>query len=127
MALQDPTYVGVASMVVQGRPGFVRVRTPYVSDEDVARVCAASADLARDPGELLNEALRRPRLGLPGSPAAAPARGGDRSEGAASGEPEETRALLADRHGPFKFKFKQAAAEGVEAQRAGMEDRADAA
>ncbi len=28
VSLQDPAYVGVASMVVQGRPGFVRVRTP---------------------------------------------------------------------------------------------------
>src|SRR5215471_9830016 len=26
VSLQDPAYVGVASMVVQGRPGFVRVR-----------------------------------------------------------------------------------------------------
>ena len=87
VALQDPAYVGVASMVVQGRPGFVRVRAPYVSDEDVARVCTATAELARDPGELLEVAIR-PKLVLP-SPTAAPARGGDRSEGAAVGEDAE--------------------------------------
>ncbi|MGH7911212.1 MAG: hypothetical protein ACREQM_11515, partial [Candidatus Dormibacteraceae bacterium] len=89
VALQDPTYVGVASMVVQGRPGFVRVRTPYVSDEDVAAICAASADLARDPADLLEEAVR-PRLALLGPAAAAPARGEDRSEGR---PPPEIRGL----------------------------------
>jgi len=87
VALQDPAYVGVASMVVQGRPGFVRVRVPYVSDDDVARICTATAGLARDPAELLDVAIR-PKLVLP-SPAAAPARGGDRSEGAAAGEGAE--------------------------------------
>jgi DNA segregation ATPase FtsK/SpoIIIE, S-DNA-T family len=58
VALQDPVYVGVASMVVQGRPGFVRVRTPYVDDRDVARICAATAELTRDPLELLAGAMR---------------------------------------------------------------------
>jgi hypothetical protein len=96
VALQDPAYVGVASMVVQGRPGFVRVRTPYVSDEDVARVCAATSDLVRDPGELLDEAARK-RPVLP-STAAAPARGEDRSEGAAAGEHGRARLVLAGLH-----------------------------
>jgi len=58
VALQDPVYVGVASMVVQGRPGFVRVRTPYVDDRDVVRICAATATLTRDPMELLAEMMR---------------------------------------------------------------------
>ncbi len=58
VALQDPTYVGVASMVVQGRPGFTRVRTPYVSDADVARICTGTAGLTRDPASLLVEAAR---------------------------------------------------------------------
>jgi S-DNA-T family DNA segregation ATPase FtsK/SpoIIIE len=84
VALQDPAYVGVASMVVQGRPGFVRVRTPYVSDQDVARICAATAKLTRDPLELLSEAIR-PEAMPPGSGDDAPARGGDRSAGAIAG------------------------------------------
>ncbi len=96
VALQDPAYVGVASMVVQGRPGFVRVRTPYVSDEDVARVCAATSDLMRDPGDLLDEAARTMPV-LP-SPGAAPARGEDRSGGAAAGEQGRARAVLAGLH-----------------------------
>lgn len=80
VALQDPVYVGVASMVVQGRPGFVRVRTPYVSDADVARVCTSTAGLTRDPFELLKEAARVAHV-VPGSAELGPARGGDRSAG----------------------------------------------
>jgi S-DNA-T family DNA segregation ATPase FtsK/SpoIIIE len=53
VALQDPAYVGVASMAAQGRPGFVRVRTPYVSDERVARICTETATLTRDPLDLV--------------------------------------------------------------------------
>src|SRR6266567_2241738 len=80
VALQGPAYVGVASMVVQGRPGFVRVRTPYVRDEDVARICAATASLTRDPLELLSEAIR-PELVPSVSTDDAPAWGGDRNAG----------------------------------------------
>ncbi|MFF7648714.1 cell division protein FtsK [Streptomyces sp. NPDC007983] len=58
-ALQDPVYVGVASMAHQGRPGFARIRTPYVADADAARIATDTAPLTRDPVELL---LRR----LPG-------------------------------------------------------------
>ena len=114
VALQDPAYVGVASMVVQGRPGFVRVRTPHVSDEDVVRVCAATSDLVRDPGDLLDEAART-RPVLP-SPAAAPARGEDRSGGAAAGEHGRARVVLAGLH---------ASLERVAAER--VEDDADVA
>jgi S-DNA-T family DNA segregation ATPase FtsK/SpoIIIE len=50
--LVDPAYVGVASMVAQGRPGFTLVRTPYVPDA-VADGCARrGAHLVRDPIEL---------------------------------------------------------------------------
>jgi len=80
VALQDPAYVGVASMVVQGRPGFVRVRTPYVSDADVAAICTSTAGLMRDPFELLSEAASLAHL-VPGFGEAGPARGGDRSVG----------------------------------------------
>lgn len=79
VSLQDPAYVGVASMVVPGRPGFVRVRTPYVRDEDVARICRAAASLTRDPATLLPET---PRIAVysPGiEPSAASERGEDKS------------------------------------------------
>ncbi|KAK1180893.1 FtsK/SpoIIIE domain-containing protein [Streptomyces sp. NBS 14/10] len=59
-ALQDPVYVGVASMAQQGRPGFTRIRTPYVADEDAARIAADTAHLTRDPAELLDEQLTSP-------------------------------------------------------------------
>jgi S-DNA-T family DNA segregation ATPase FtsK/SpoIIIE len=80
VALQDPVYVGVASMVVQGRPGFTRVRTPYVSDADVAAICARTAGLTRDPSILLASAVRRTHI-VSGSVEPGPARGGDRSAG----------------------------------------------
>ncbi|MFE7558500.1 cell division protein FtsK [Kitasatospora sp. NPDC057500] len=52
--LQDPAYVGVASMGVQGRPGFTRVRTPYVSDADAARIADDTAHLTEDPAAYLD-------------------------------------------------------------------------
>jgi len=60
-SLQDPAYVGVASMAHQGRPGFARIRTPYVADADAARIAADTAHLTRDPAELL-EALTGPNV-----------------------------------------------------------------
>ncbi|MBI0317152.1 FtsK/SpoIIIE domain-containing protein [Streptomyces javensis] len=54
-ALQDPAYVGVAAMAHQGRPGFARIRTPYVADADAARIAADTAHLTCDPAELLEE------------------------------------------------------------------------
>ncbi|MET8177439.1 FtsK/SpoIIIE domain-containing protein [Streptomyces sp. NPDC005336] len=54
-ALQDPAYVGVASMAHQGRPGFTRIRTPYVADQDAAHIATDTAHLTRDPAELLEE------------------------------------------------------------------------
>jgi len=53
--LQDPAYVGVAVMSVMGRPGFTRVRTPYVDESHAARIAADSAHLTRDPAALLRE------------------------------------------------------------------------
>jgi DNA segregation ATPase FtsK/SpoIIIE, S-DNA-T family len=79
VSLQDPAYVGVASMVVQGRPGFVRVRTPYVRDEDVARICQEAASLTRDPATLLPEAPRVTLLSPGVEQYAASERGEDRS------------------------------------------------
>lgn len=51
--LQDPAYVGVASMVAQGRPGFTLVRTPYVPDATADAIATATAHLVRDPLYLL--------------------------------------------------------------------------
>ncbi|WP_104779031.1 MULTISPECIES: FtsK/SpoIIIE domain-containing protein [Streptomyces] len=59
--LQDPTYVGVASMNHQSQPGFTRIRTPYVSDADAARIADSTAHLTADPSALL-EALLGPRM-----------------------------------------------------------------
>ncbi|GGO86494.1 cell division protein FtsK [Wenjunlia tyrosinilytica] len=60
--LQDPAYVGVASMVSQGRAGFTRVRMPYVADADAATVAANTARLTADPVELLSRMLPGPPL-----------------------------------------------------------------
>jgi S-DNA-T family DNA segregation ATPase FtsK/SpoIIIE len=51
--LQGPEFVGVASMKVEGRKGLTRVRMPHVQDDDVARVAAQTAQLTRDPADLL--------------------------------------------------------------------------
>ncbi len=51
--LQDPTYVGVASMNHQSQPGFTRIRTPYVADADAARIAKQTASLTADPYALL--------------------------------------------------------------------------
>ncbi|MBW1599730.1 FtsK/SpoIIIE domain-containing protein [Streptomyces sp. JJ38] len=51
--LQEPSYVGVAVMKQEGRPGFLRIRTPYVPDADAARVATNSTHLTRDPADLL--------------------------------------------------------------------------
>ncbi|GEM_PF-2096346 len=51
--LLDPAYVGVASMVAQGRPGFTLVRTKYVADEWADEIAAETAHLVRDPMKLL--------------------------------------------------------------------------
>ncbi|WKU45937.1 FtsK/SpoIIIE domain-containing protein [Streptomyces sp. VNUA116] len=51
--LQSPVYRGVASMAIQGRPGYTRIRTPFVQPEDAAWVSEATAHLTQDPAELL--------------------------------------------------------------------------
>ncbi|MGW2862536.1 FtsK/SpoIIIE domain-containing protein [Streptomyces sp. NPDC001205] len=51
--LQNSSYVGVLVMRADDRPGFIRVRTPYVSDTDAARIAAITAHLTRDPITLL--------------------------------------------------------------------------
>lgn len=56
--LQHPDYIGVASMVVEGRPGFTLVRTPRTSDQDAARIAADTAHLAADPLALIEYQTR---------------------------------------------------------------------
>ncbi|MFE4262929.1 cell division protein FtsK [Streptomyces sp. NPDC056883] len=57
--LQDPAYVGVAVMSAQGRPGFVRIRTPYVPDAHAGHIAAETAHLVRDPFKLLEDLTGR--------------------------------------------------------------------
>ncbi|MEU9603998.1 cell division protein FtsK [Streptomyces sp. NPDC048057] len=54
ISLQDPAYVGVASMNRQSEPGFTRVRTPYVPDSDAAEVARRTGHLTADPQKLLD-------------------------------------------------------------------------
>ena len=51
--LQDAAYIGVASMVAEGRPGFTLVRTPYVPDETVDQAAQQTSHLVADPLALL--------------------------------------------------------------------------
>lgn len=50
--LRDPVYVGVATMAVEGRAGFTRVRMPYVPDEAAAAVANHHRDLVATRGQL---------------------------------------------------------------------------
>lgn len=50
--LQDPIYVGVAVMAVEGRPGFTRVRMPYVPDDTAAAVATHHRELVGTRGQL---------------------------------------------------------------------------
>jgi S-DNA-T family DNA segregation ATPase FtsK/SpoIIIE len=63
--LVDPAYVGVASMVAQGRPGFTLVRTPYVPDAVADSIVRRGAHLVRDPIELQTTMCTPPRTGPP--------------------------------------------------------------
>jgi S-DNA-T family DNA segregation ATPase FtsK/SpoIIIE len=60
--LNDPAYVGVAVTSLPGRPGFHRVRTPQVDHHQVAALVRATAELRRDPAELLTRLLAVDRL-----------------------------------------------------------------
>ncbi|MFJ6727508.1 FtsK/SpoIIIE domain-containing protein [Streptomyces sp. NPDC091281] len=62
--LQDPAYVGVAVMSQHGRPGFVRIRTPYVADEDAAHISEQTAHLTQHPARLLENLTGRPVVDL---------------------------------------------------------------
>ena len=52
--LQNPSYVGVATLVADGRPGYTLVRTPRAgSSEDIRRLARQNAHLVADPLLLL--------------------------------------------------------------------------
>ncbi|WP_406730407.1 FtsK/SpoIIIE domain-containing protein [Streptomyces sp. NBC_01794] len=57
VALQGAEYVGVASMAVEGREGFTRVRTPWVDEVSVAWVAGLTRHLTQDPARLLAELI----------------------------------------------------------------------
>ena len=63
--LVDPAYVGVASMVAAGRPGFTLVRTPFVPDEVADAIARRAAHLVRDPVELQTWMCMPPVTGHP--------------------------------------------------------------
>ncbi len=70
--LQDPAYVGVLSVVADGRSGYTLVRTPFTRDSDAADLAMATAHLVVDPLEALREHTRalRPVPDLDDAPAA---------------------------------------------------------
>jgi S-DNA-T family DNA segregation ATPase FtsK/SpoIIIE len=66
VTLQDPAYVGVAVMAMQGRPGYTRIRTPYVCDTDAAYVAEATSHLTADPVRCLDTLLDTTGRPIPG-------------------------------------------------------------
>jgi S-DNA-T family DNA segregation ATPase FtsK/SpoIIIE len=52
VGLRDSIYVGVATMAVEGRPGFTRVRMPYVRDDIAAAVATRHRELVLSRGAL---------------------------------------------------------------------------
>jgi DNA segregation ATPase FtsK/SpoIIIE, S-DNA-T family len=69
--LQDPAYVGVLSVVADGRSGYTLVRTPFTRDSDAADLAIATAGLVLDPLDALREHIRslRPTPELEDTPA----------------------------------------------------------
>jgi hypothetical protein len=56
--LQNPDYVGVATLVADGRPGYTLVRTPKAApDQDIQRLARQTAHLTADPLTLLDSTL----------------------------------------------------------------------
>lgn len=55
--LQDPAYIGVMTVLADGRQGYTLVRNPYTSDQDAADLATATASLVVDPVALLEYVL----------------------------------------------------------------------
>lgn len=51
--LTDPAYKGVLTMVVEGRPGFTRVRTPLTNEISAVSICVDNAHLTCSPLDVL--------------------------------------------------------------------------
>jgi S-DNA-T family DNA segregation ATPase FtsK/SpoIIIE len=56
--LQDSAYIGVLSVVAEGRPGYTLARTPYTGNAAI-EMAHATKHLVRDPLELLREQVAR--------------------------------------------------------------------
>lgn len=56
--LQHPDYIGVASMVTEGRPGFTLVRTPYTADDTAEQIAQQTSHLVTDPLALIEYQLQ---------------------------------------------------------------------
>lgn len=57
VGLRDSMYIGVATMAVEGRPGFTRVRMPYVPDATAAAVADRHRELVLSRGALPDREL----------------------------------------------------------------------
>lgn len=62
--LQDAKYVGVASVVAEGRAGFTLVRTPLVPPGAAMELARETAELRMDPLEAFEEILARKYRGV---------------------------------------------------------------
>ena len=60
--LQDPAYVGVAVTKILGRPGFTRVRTPWVPELAQERIAREVAGMKVDPWALLGSVPSLPSV-----------------------------------------------------------------
>jgi S-DNA-T family DNA segregation ATPase FtsK/SpoIIIE len=55
--LQHPDYIGVASMVTEGKAGFTLVRTPRTDDDVAEHIAAKTAHLVTDPLALIEQQI----------------------------------------------------------------------
>jgi S-DNA-T family DNA segregation ATPase FtsK/SpoIIIE len=56
--LQDPAYIGVLTVLAEGRSGYTLVRNPFTSDADAIALAEATAHLVADPLALIEYAIR---------------------------------------------------------------------
>ncbi|MFD0564475.1 hypothetical protein ACFQ2M_22545 [Kitasatospora saccharophila] len=97
--MQHSDYVGVAVMARDSHEGFLRVRTPYVSADDTARIARATAHLTADPADLLTSLAPAPSA-LATAPGQAPESGPDLRTKAARAVSTSSPGTPADLTGP---------------------------
>lgn len=56
--LQDPAFIGVMTVLGEGRAGYTLVRNPFTSDADTIALAEATAHLVADPLALIEYAIR---------------------------------------------------------------------